>query len=292
MEMHQVRYFVAAARVLSFTRAAEQCHVTQPALTGALKKLEAELGGPLFHRERNRLRLTDLGRRMEPLLAEVLERTEAARSAAESLRLLRQAPVRVGVMPTLGPVRLCRFLAGFEHAHPGIEVAIREGRPAELAALLEADEIDAAIVNPVDLPPEACRIEPLYTERYVVLLPPGHALRGQDAIALRDLDRQPYVDRLACEMRERVMAVCGASGIDLYARFRSEREDWVQAMVAADLGFAFMPEHSVTQPGTIQRALTDPAVERTVALASMPGRQQGPAVAAFMRAARGHRWLA
>jgi DNA-binding transcriptional LysR family regulator len=203
MEMHQVRYFVAAARALSFTRAAEQCHVTQPALTGALKKLEAEL-----------------------------------------------------------------------------------------AALLEADEIDAAIVNPVDLSPETCRIEALYSERYVVLLPPGHALRGQDAIALRDLDRQPYVDRLACEMRERVMAVCGASGIDLYARFRSEREDWVQAMVAADLGFAFMPEHSVTHPGTIQRALTDPAVERTVALASMPGRQQGPAVAAFMRAARGHRWLA
>lgn len=292
MEMHQVRYFVAAARALSFTRAAEQCHVTQPALTGALKKLEAELGGPLFHRERNRLSLTDLGRRMEPLLADVLERTEAARSAAESLRLLRQAPVRVGVMPTLGPVRLCRFLAGFEHTHPGIEVAIREGRPAELSALLEADEIDAAIVNPVDLPAEACRIEPLYSERYVVLLPPGHALRGQDAVALRDLDRQPYVDRLACEMRERVMAVCGASGIDLYARFRSEREDWVQAMVAADLGFAFMPEHSVTHPGTIQRALTDPAVERTVALATMPGRQQGPGVAAFMRAARAHRWLA
>jgi DNA-binding transcriptional LysR family regulator len=292
MEMHQVRYFVAAARVLSFTRAAEQCHVTQPALTGALKKLEAELGGPLFHRERNRLSLTDLGRRMEPLLADVLERTEAARSAAESLRLLRQAPVRVGVMPTLGPVRLCRFLAGFEHTHPGIEVAIREGRPAELAALLEADEIDAAIVNPIDLPAETCRIEPLYSERYVVLLPPGHALRGQDAVALRDLDRQPYVDRLACEMRERVMAVCGATGIDLYARFRSEREDWVQAMVAADLGFAFMPEHSVTHPGTIQRALTDPAVERTVALATMPGRQQGPGVAAFMRAARAHRWLA
>jgi DNA-binding transcriptional LysR family regulator len=100
------------------------------------------------------------------------------------------------------------------------------------------------------------------------------------------------VDRLACEMRERVMAVCGAKGVELYARYRSEREDWVQAMVAANLGFAFMPEHSITHPGTIQRALADPHVERTVALATMPGRPQAPGVAAFVRAARAHRWLA
>jgi DNA-binding transcriptional LysR family regulator len=291
MEMHQVRYFIAAARSLSFTRAAEQCHVSQPALTAALKKLEADLGGPLFHREHNRLRLTELGRRMEPLLTEMLERADAARSAAESFRLLRQAPIRVGVMPTLGPVRLARFLSDFERAHPGIEVAIREGRPAELTAALEADESDAAILNPLDVPAEACRIEPLYTERYVVLLPPGHPLRERAALSLRDLSRQPYVDRLACEMRERVVAACGSLGVELYARYRSEREDWVQAMVAADLGFAFMPEHSITHPGAIQRALSDPAVERTIALATMPGRPHSPAVAAFIQAARRHRWL-
>ena len=291
MEMHQLRYAVAAARTLSFTRAAEQCHVTQPALTAAVKKLEAQLGGPLFHRERNRLRLTEFGRQMEPLLAGVLERAEAARSAAESLRLLNQPPVRVGVMPTLGPVRLAAFLASFERSHPGVEVAIREGRPAALAAWLEADALDAAILNPLDAPGEVWRVEPLYTERYVVLLPADHPLRARDALALGDLAGQPYVDRLACEMRERVMAVCGQRGVELYARFRSEREDWVQAMVAANLGFAFMPEHSITHPGAIQRPLADPVVERTVALATMPGRPHAPAVAAFMRAARSFRWL-
>ena len=291
MEMHQLRYAIAAARALSFTRAAEQCHVTQPALTAAVKKLEAQLGGPLFHRERNRLRLTEFGRQMEPLLAGVLERAEAARSAAESLRLLNQPPVRVGVMPTLGPVRLAAFLASFERSHPGVEVAIREGRPAALAAWLEADALDAAILNPLDAPGEVWRVEPLYTERYVVLLPADHPLRARDALALGDLAGQPYVDRLACEMRERVMAVCGQRGVELYARFRSEREDWVQAMVAANLGFAFMPEHSITHPGAIQRPLADPVVERTVALATMPGRPHAPAVAAFMRAARSFRWL-
>lgn len=292
MELYQIRYFQAAAETLSFTRAAEACHVSQPALTMAIKKLEGTLGSPLFYRENNRLKLTEFGRRMAPLMADIVERAEAASSAAESFRLLARPPVRVGVMPTLGPIRVTRFLADFEHAHPGIEVAVREGRPAELASWLDADELDAAILNPVDDPGPAYRIEPLYTERYVVLLPADHALRQQDAVALADLDGKPYVDRLACEMRERVMAVCGERGVSLYARFRSEREDWVQAMVAANLGFAFMPEYSVTNPTTIQRPLADPAVERTVAMVTRPGRPQAAPVTTFLRAARVYRWLA
>lgn len=194
-------------------------------------------------------------------------------------------------MPTLGPVRVARFLAAFERAHPGIEVAVREGRPAQLGDWLEADELDAAILNPIDPPNEARRVEPLYTERYVVLLPPQHPLKERDGLSLQDLSGHAYVDRLACELRERVMAICGEAGIELYARFRSEREDWVQAMVAANLGFAFMPEHAVTHPGAIQRPLVGPAVERTIALVTMPGRRQTPAVASFVRAARAYGWL-
>lgn len=291
MEMHQIRYFLAAAQALSFTRAAEACHVSQPALTTAVKKLEAELGGVLFFREANRLKMTEFGRRMGPHMAEILDRTQAASLAAESFRLLAQQPVRVGVMPTLGPVRVARFLSDFERSNQGIEVAVREGRCGLLAEWLEADEIDAAILNPIDDPAPACRVEPLYTERYVVLLPPEHALRERNTIELGDLNGQSYVDRLACEMRERVMAVCGDRGVSLYARFRSEREDWVQAMVAANLGFAFMPEYSITNSCTIQRPLSDPPVERIIALVTTLGRPQPTAVSTFLRSARAYRWL-
>lgn len=291
MEMHQIRYFLAAVQNMNLTRAAEICHVSQPALTTAVKKLEAELGGPLFFRESNRLKLTEFGRQMEPLLGSILERAEAAQAAAQSLRLLNKQPVRVGVMPTLGPVRLARFLSAFERDYPGIEIELREGRPAQLGQWLELDELDAAIINPLDVPDAAHRVEPLYVERYVVILPPTHPLKEHDSLALTDLSGQPYVDRLACEMRERVASVCGELGVTLYARYRSEREDWVQAMVAANLGFAFIPEHCVTHPGTIQRPLADPSVERTVALMTMPGRSQPPAVATFVRAARTYPWL-
>jgi len=74
--------------------------------------------------------------------------------------------------------------------------------------------------------------------------------------------------------------------VDLYARFRSEREDWVQAMVLARIGFAFMPEYSVTLPELLQRPLVEPSVSRTISLVSVPGRPFSPAVLAMVRSAQ------
>ena len=120
MEMHQVRYFLAVARALSFTRAAEVCRVSQPALTTAIKKLEAQLGSPLFHREGRQVALTEFGRRMQPHLSQILEQEKAAEAVAKDFRLLNQVPVRLGVMSTIGPMRLAPLLAAFEQQSPGV----------------------------------------------------------------------------------------------------------------------------------------------------------------------------
>jgi DNA-binding transcriptional LysR family regulator len=290
MEMHQVRYFLAAAKALSFTRAAEGCHVSQPALTMAIKKLESQLGSPLFHREGRQITLTEFGRRMQPHLGQILEQAKAAETVAKDFRLLNQVPIRIGVMSTIGPMRLAALMAAFEHQSPGAETVVREGAPEALAAQLDADELDIAILNPLDGLGDNYRAEPLYTERYVVLLPPDHPLREREVLALRELSEQPYVDRLACEMREMVMGVCADKGIRLYARFRSEREDWVQAMVMASIGFAFVPEFSVTHERTVHRPLVDPTVQRTISLVTVRGRKYSPAAAAFIRAIRKHQW--
>jgi len=290
MEMHQVRYFLAAAKALSFTRSAELCHVSQPALTTAIKKLEAQLGSPLFHREGRRIALTEFGRRMQPYLGQILDQANAAETVAKDFRLLDQVPIRLGVMSTIGPRRLAALFAAFEQQSPGVDTTVRDGAPEALAAQLDADELDMAILNPLDGLGDNYRAEPLYTERYVVLLPPEHPLRAHNALALRDLSGQPYVDRLACEMREMVMGVCDDMGVKLYARFRSEREDWVQAMVRANLGFAFMPEYSVTNAENLGLPLVDPVVERTISLITVAGRRHSPAVAAFIRTIRTYRW--
>ena len=130
MEMHQIRYFLAVAEELNFTRAADRCNVTQPALTRAIQKLEEELGGLLFRRERSLTHLTDLGRLMRPHLEQVLKETEAAKSTATSFLRLSEAPLNLGIMCTIGPLRFVGFLNRFRTENPGIELSMIEATPA------------------------------------------------------------------------------------------------------------------------------------------------------------------
>lgn len=290
MEMNQIRYFLAASRTLNFTRAARECNVSQPALTKAIRKLEEELGAPLYFREGRKVILSAFGQSMIPHLEQIIRGAEATRIMARNFRLLNRAPLRLGVMSTVGHVRLARFLASFEKCHTGVELSVHETSVGDLIRQLTDGETDLAVVTLQPGFTEEFRTLPLYQERYVVILPPDHKLQEREVIRLSDLSGEPYVDRLACEMREAVMAVCEDQGIELYARFRSEREDWVQAMVLAGIGFAFMPEFSVSLPGLLQRPLTQPSVSRDVALLTAPGRPHTPAISALLTAARGYAW--
>ena len=290
MELRQIRYFLAICEHGSFSRAAEACDLTQPALTKAIKGLEEEVGGAVFHREGRRLVLTELGRMMRPHLERLAGEQEAALTVAKNFRLLRQTPLRVGILPTIGPARIGGFLREFRDANPGVETAISEGSAESLSRRLEAAELDLAIANPASGFGDGFRSEPLYPERYVVVFAPGHPFSRKDAIRLADVHQAHYVDRLACEMRETVMQVLGAREIELYAKFRSDREDWVQAMVLSGLGFAFMPEYSITASGLVSRPLIEPAVSREVHAIEVRGRPRPPAASLFLKALTGFRW--
>ncbi len=290
MELFQVRYVLAAAETLNFTRAAERCNISQPALTKAVKSLEDELGAPIFTREGKRVRLSNFGRSILPTLRQMQEHAERTKLMAQQHRLLDKVPVRLGVLGTIGSVRLARYLAAFQLGFEGVEVEVTEGRLPELLNRLDQGQLDLAIVNPCDGVPESLHAHPLYTEKYVAVLPPDHPLAERNSVRLKDLSGQPYVDRLSCEMRELFASFCKDQDVQLYARFRSEREDWVQAMVLVRIGIAVMPEYSVTVPDLVQRPITDPSISRAISLLSVPGRPFNQATAAMVRTAQAFKW--
>ena len=290
MELYQIRYVLAAAETLNFTKAAQRCNVSQPALTKAVRGLEEELRAPIFTREGKRVRLSDFGRSILPTLRQMQEQAERAKAMAQEYRLLDKVPVRLGVLGTIGSVRIARYLAAFQTHHEGVEVEVDEAPVGELLNRLDQGSLDLAIVNPCEEVPESFHVHPLYSEKYVVVLPPDHPLADRNAVRLSDLSGQPYVDRLSCEMREMFTAICKEQEVQLYARFRSAREDWVQAMVLARIGIAVMPEYSVTIPDLLQRPITEPAIGRTIALLSVRGRPFSQATAAMVRTAQSFRW--
>ncbi len=290
MEMHHIRYFLAVAETLNFTRAAEQCHVSQPALSRAVQQLEEEMGGLLFRRERNQTHLTDLGQLLRPRLQAVLANTEDAKSAAQRFLTLDQAHVTLGVMCTIGPRRFMGLLAAFQQAHPGIELRLIEGVPSGLARQLEAGELDLAIMAQSDGLPERFDGKALYRERFVLAFPAGHRFQQMNAVPVAALRGENYLRRLNCEYRDHLAHLCEEREVGLRIAHASERDDWIQNMVAAGLGVCFVPEYSAVLPGVMTRPVIDPEVWRDISLISVAGRRFSPAERTFIEAVKGYRW--
>jgi len=292
MELHEIRYYLALSETLNFTRAAEACNVTQPALTRAIRSLEDKLGGTLIHRERGNTHLTELGRLMLPYFAEMFGHMAEAKRRAESFVKLREARLAVGLMCTIGPANLIDLLASFNDQHQGIELYLRDGSACQIEELLTQGDIDVAIYCKPEAPSEALHILPLYRERFMIAIAPGHRLAQLDRVTMPDLDGESYLCRVNCEYLGYIRDIRESMGVEVRRTYSSERDDWIQCMALAGLGFTIIPEFAVTVPGLIVRPLVEPEFVREINLVTVRGRPHSPAVGAFVHACRRHPWVA
>ncbi len=289
MEMHQVRYFLAVSETLNFTKAAERCHVAQPSLTSAIKKLEAKLGGELFHRERNRTHLTELGRLMLPHMERISEAAAAAEADAAGLKALEKPTVHLGVMSTIAARQMIDFVAALNNALPNLTLTIREAAGHSLVTDLLDGNIDIAFLALPDLP-SSLRATGLYRERYTVAFASGHRFEMLNEVPIAELNGEDYLVRLHCEFTDHFEALGIKEGFEPNVRYSTEREDWVQAMVLAGVGCSIMPEFGPQMPEIVTRPVTEPTVSRTVSLVTVAGRRHTPAIDAFVRMAKRHDW--
>ena len=290
MEMQQVRYFVALAQELNFTRAADRCNVSQPALTRAIQQLEHELGGPLFHRERGNTHLSELGRMMLPYLETIQVQTQAAREQARAVKKLEGTTLTIGTMCTIGPQLIAGLLIRFRAAHPEVEVQVIDAGAPQMIEKLEKGELEIAVVGVPDELPDTLHQLPIFEEDFVILLPPNHRLCAHNPVRAIDLHDEPYVSRSNCEVFAPVRADLNGRGIFLRKVFSSPRDDWVQGMIKAGLGLGFFPQSAVSDPDLVVRPLVEPSYSRTIYLATVRGRPHSPAVGAFVQEARRYPW--
>jgi DNA-binding transcriptional LysR family regulator len=291
MELHEIRYFLALCDTLNFTRAAEQCNVSQPALTRAIQHLEGKLGGPLVHRERANTHLTELGRIMRPYFQQIDERMRQARQHARALAKLETMNLTVGLMCTIGPHRLVELFSNFAANHEDVEIYLKDAPAAVLEEQLSKGEIDVAIFCRPGEADDRFHTMPLYRERFVVAVAPGHPFEQRNAVSVKDLSGLTYLARANCEYRDILRDIrVSVGGPEFKTPYTSERDDWIQCMVLAGLGFTYLPEFAVTVPGLVTRPVVEPEVYRTVSIVTVRGRPHSPAVGAFVREAKQHRW--
>jgi DNA-binding transcriptional LysR family regulator len=278
------------ADTLNFTRAAEKCNVTQPALSRAIQQLEEEVGGLLFRRERNFTHLTDLGLLMKPRMQQIIDGLSAAKRDARRFLTLEQANLTLGIMCTVGPCRLTGLLADFGNRYSGVTVKLVEGIPKDLSERMGSGELDLAIMANPEGFSDRLETHLLYRERFVIAFPEGHRFAAMDGIPMREINGENYLRRINCEYRDQLSQIADQCQVEAPLAFASEREDWIQNMVAGGLGICIIPEFSAVIPGIFTRPLAEPEVLRSVSLVWMAGRRHSPAVTAFVKLAKAHPW--
>ncbi len=266
MEMQQIRYFLAVCDQGTITHAAQISYVSQPSLTQAIKKLEEEMGGALFTRTHSGCQLTPLGRMLEPHLRKTYKDLQATKAEAIRFARLNTIPLRVGLMETIGAQCLSPSLAGYQQDYPNIEMELIVGSEALLLQQLDSGALDLVISAPPQPPALPYQSALLYEERYVVVFNASHRFNQMEKVDLKDLQSEPYLDRLNCELREDLKVICQRQELNLYAAYRSNSEEWILRMVQAGIGVALMPEYTLPkEAGNLgHRYLCGPEISRQV----------------------------
>lgn len=282
MTLTELRYIVTLARECHFGRAAERCHVSQPTLSVAVRKLEDELGVVLFERSKSSIRVTETGQRIVAQAQRVLDQVSVIREMAQDGKNQLGSPLRVGAIFTVGPYLFPHLLPELRRAAPEMPLFIEENYTAVLRERLRHSELDAIIIAlPFD-EPEVVTL-PLYDEPFVVLMPAGHPLTAFEEIRSEQLqsDQLLLLGPGHC-FRDQVLESCPLLGETLNGRPQAEPGqtlvtegsslETIRHMVASGLGITVLPMSAVTNvhyPDNLLavRPFAPPVPFRTIALA-------------------------
>lgn len=273
MNLRDFEYIIAVAEHGHFGKAAATCHVSQPTLSGQIRKLEDQLGLAIFERTKRMVSVTPAGER-------IIERAKASLAAAESIREIATAmknplsgPFRLGVIPTIAPYLMPRLIPAIAHAAPALRLSVTERYTHDLEAALAAGELDAAVIA---TEPEARRLTSisLYDEPFWVALPHGHPLGAREEIDLADLkgERLLLLSQGHC-LRDQVLSFYPAIRADPNGVETVETSlTTTLALVGGGFGITLVPAMSlagpwVTDAGIVVRREASGAARRRVRLA-------------------------
>jgi LysR family hydrogen peroxide-inducible transcriptional activator len=249
MDVQQLRYFSAVARTGSFTKAAAQEQVSQPALSQQIHRLEAELGLPLFERLGRSVRLTENGQVLLPRVLAMLQELGAAKAEMESLLDGTQGELRIGCIPTIMPFYLAPRLPEFAARHPGVSLRLVEDTTARLIEKLQSGDLDLAVLAlPVASPDLVC--SELFREELMLALASGHAMAEAPAVNLKDLrgERMLLLKEGHC-FRDNVLTACRRANFEFESVFESDQFASIFPLVAAGFGISLIPAMAAGQAG-------------------------------------------
>jgi LysR family transcriptional activator of glutamate synthase operon len=287
VELRQLRSVEAVARHRHFTRAAEELHLAQSALSHQIRRLEQELGTPLFERTSRRVIPTEAGRTIAARARRVLAEVDAAHEEVDELRGVLRGRIWIGALLPAGGLDVPGLLARFSRAHPGVQVGLREGIAADMLRFLAAHELDAAFCLLAGDISDEFAVERLSHEEVVAAFAPDRA-PAAPRVTVADLARDAIVALRRCSAITSVLDQRFAdAGEPLRLALESGDPFLLRALAAQGFATAILPRSltSLEGPALEVRSL-DPAVRLPVALVWRRERNTPPAARTFIEFVR------
>ncbi len=244
--LRQLRVFEAAARHLSLTRAAEELHLTPPAVSIQVRQLEGHAHAELFERVGRGLKLTEAGIEVLARARDILTQIRAAEEAIEGLASLEQGTLEIAVI-NAGDYFFPWIVAAFREGHPSIRVRLAVGNREELLARLAAHEIDLAVMSH---PPAQAQFaaEAFAPHPHVIVAAPGHPLAAKRSVALERVAREPLITREPGSATRLAMdQVFSEAGVVPSIEMEIASNETIKQAVAAGFGVGFLSAHAVRQ---------------------------------------------
>jgi LysR family hydrogen peroxide-inducible transcriptional activator len=271
VNLQELRYFSAVAEHRHFGRAARACYVSQPTLSGQIRKMEEELGVILFERNNRRVALTPIGERLLEHAKKALEEAGMVEAVALASRDQLAGPLRLGVIPTLAPYLVPLILDPLRRTCPKMVVELWEDLTSSLLELLRGQRLDAALIA-TEHPEEDLTAIPLFVEPFLAALPPAHRLARAKAVSEADLGPDLLVLADGHCLAMQALRACGRTRTPQGA-FRAASLETLLSLVEAGHGVTLVPElavESLRGRKVVFRPVTE-APSRTIRLVSRPG---------------------
>jgi len=283
-----LRYFVAVADEGSFSRAATKVRVAQPSLSQQIRKLEAELGQPLFDRLPRSVALTEAGRCLIDYARQILASIGDARRCVDDLKGEVAGRVAVGAIPTIAPYVLPGLVVTFQKHYPDVILEVVEDVTDGITKRIETGELDVALASTCRASP-TLRREPLGTEPLLALVPEKHPLAKKDLVEFDDLKSQRFLllHEMHC-LSQQVNHLLESRRLRPQIALAGSQLTTIANMVAASIGISIVPQMMVRHhptPGCVSLPFAPPVPERELNFLSNPLRFQSKAAAAFHKEA-------
>jgi len=290
MDIYQLRYFMCVAGRQSFTRAAEELGISQPALSRSIQKLEDELGQPVFERKTRSVALTDAGILLQARASQILSIIDDTK--AEITDDGKSGCVRVGAIPTIAPYFLPEVLRQFSSSFPSANVIVQENVTDVLLKSCTQGEIDLAILA-LPVPAKYLDVEELFEEELVLVLPPDHPLVRKEMVRLNDVEPFPFIllDEAHC-LTESIISFCRQRSFQPVTVERTSQLVMVQELVSLSHGVSMIPAmaRQLDQSDRrVYRSFSGLKPTRKVAVVWNPYRFQSRLVKAFREHLRWHK---